>query len=134
MFIPHSPAALWAGGNWQAGKKFGGLAPFPRVTVPEKRKPWKPNTCLAAVFSPVPKVKIASTVKQGAGALHPAGLKVNSYDFSPQECFYLSHQGITWCRLPSLGPLVGSSSPQALTDLLSSSYDLASSQNCSVEV
>lgn len=49
--------------------------------MPEKRKPWKPNTCLAAVFSPVPKVKIASTVKQGAGALHPAGLKVNSYDF-----------------------------------------------------
>ena len=84
MFILHSPAALWAGGNWQAGKMFGGLAPFPRVTVPEKRKPWKPNTCPAAVFSPVPEVKITSTVKQGAGALHPAGLKVNSYDSFPR--------------------------------------------------
>lgn len=99
--------------------KVSSFSPNVFFTMPEKRKLWKPNTCPATVFSPVPEVKIASNVKQDAGALHPTGLKVNSYDSFPRMLLLVTPRDhVVW----------------ALTDLPSSSYDLASGQSCSVEV
>lgn len=94
----------------------GRVAPFPRVTMPEKRKLY---TCPATVFSPVPEVKSTSSVKQGARALHPACLKVNSYDSFPRMLLLVTPRDHV---------------PTGRQQLSPGSYRLALSQSCSMEV